>query len=41
MQNVGMLPGTAMNWLEGLESDPSKSVNQISASTIRSEKGWG
>ena len=41
MQNIGMLPGTAMNWLEGLESDPSKSVNQISASTIRSEKGWG
>ena len=41
MQNIGMIPGTAMNWLEGLKSDPSLSVNQISADTIRSEKGWG
>ncbi len=41
MQNIGMLPGTAMNWLNGLETDPSLSVNQISAATIRSEKGWG
>jgi hypothetical protein len=41
MQNIGMLPGTAMNWLNGLETDPSLSVNQVSAATIRSEKGWG
>ena len=41
MQNIGMLPSTAMNWLNGLETDPSLSVNQVSAATIRSEKGWG
>ena len=41
MQNIGMLPGTAMDWLKGLESDSSLSINQISAATIRSERGWG
>ena len=40
-ENIGMLPGTATNWLEGLTTDSTKSVNQIAAATIRSEKGFG
>ncbi len=41
MQNIGMLPSTATNWLNGLTTDSSLSVNQISAETIRTEKGFG
>jgi hypothetical protein len=40
-ENIGMLPGTATNWLNGLTTDSSLSINQISAGTIRSEKGFG
>ena len=39
--NIGMLPGTVQDWIDGLTTDSTKSVNQITAATIRSEKGFG
>lgn len=39
--NIGMLPGTIQDWLDGLTTDSTKSINQISAETIRSERGFG
>jgi hypothetical protein len=41
MENIGLLPSTATNWLSGLTTDPTLSINQISAETIRTEKGFG
>ena len=40
-ENIGMLPGTSTNWLNGLTTDSSLSINQISAAAIRSAKGFG
>jgi hypothetical protein len=39
--NAGMLPGTAQDWIDGLTTDSTKSINQISAATLRSERGFG
>ena len=39
--NNGMLPGTIQDWIDGLTTDSTKSINQISAATIRSAKGYG
>ena len=39
--NNGMLPGTIQDWIDGLTTDSAKSINQISAATIRSAKGYG
>tara|TARA_B110000908_G_scaffold41877_1_gene50869 strand:+ start:1312 stop:2274 length:963 start_codon:yes stop_codon:yes gene_type:complete len=39
--NIGMLPGSVQDWIDGLTTDSTKSINQISAATIRNEKGFG
>ena len=39
--NIGMLPGTVQDWIDGLTTDSTKSINQITAATIRSERGFG
>ena len=39
--NIGMLPGTIQDWIDGLTIDSTKSIHQISAETIRTAKGFG
>lgn len=39
--NIGMLPGSVQDWIDGLTTDSTKSINQISAETIRNAKGFG
>ena len=36
-----MIPSTAVNWLEGLRTDPTLSVNPITAAEIREHAEWG
>jgi len=41
INNIGMIPSTAENWLEGLKSDPTLSVNPLTATEIREHAEWG
>ena len=41
INNIGMIPSTAVNWLEGLRTDPTLSVNPITAAEIREHAEWG
>ncbi len=41
INNIGMIPSTAVNWLEGLRTDPTLSVNPITATEIREHAKWG
>lgn len=41
INNIGMIPSTAENWLEGLKSNPTLSVNPLTAAEIRDHAKWG
>ena len=41
INNIGMIPSTAENWFEGLRTDPTLSVNPITAAEIREHAEWG